>query len=46
MDYQAAIDDYTKVIELNPQNTAAYYNRGLAFIDKKTMAWLLPILRS
>lgn len=28
--YDAAIADFDKVIELNPENTHAYYNRGLA----------------
>ena len=29
-DYQGAIKDYTKAIELNPDAEGAYYNRGLA----------------
>jgi tetratricopeptide (TPR) repeat protein len=28
-DYQAAIEDYNRVIELNPNLALAYYNRGL-----------------
>ncbi len=28
--YQGAIDDYTKAIEINPQNAIAYNNRGIA----------------
>ena len=28
--YQGAIDDWTKTIEIYPQNAAAYYNRGNA----------------
>ena len=27
-DYQGAIDDFTKAIEIHPQNADAYYNRG------------------
>ena len=30
-DYQGAIDDWTKVIEVNPQEVDAYYNRGVVF---------------
>ena len=29
-DYQAAIADYSKAIEINPQLAPAYYNRGFA----------------
>jgi len=29
-DYQEAIKDYNKAIELNPKDAEAYYNRGLA----------------
>ena len=29
-DYNGAISDYTKAIELNPNYTKAYYNRGIA----------------
>ena len=29
-DYKGAIADYTKVIELQPADSDAYYNRGLA----------------
>ena len=29
-DYQGAIADYDKAIEINPQNAAYYYNRGYA----------------
>ena len=29
-DYQGAIDDWSKVIEVNPQEVDAYYNRGIA----------------
>jgi len=31
-DYQGAIEDYDKAIELNPKDAEAYYNRGLAKI--------------
>jgi tetratricopeptide (TPR) repeat protein len=31
--YQKAIDDYTKAIELNSKNAGAYYNRGIAYND-------------
>ena len=31
--YQGAIADYTRAIEINPQNVDAYYNRGLAKDD-------------
>ena len=31
--YQGAIADYTRAIEINPQNVDAYYNRGLAEDD-------------
>jgi Flp pilus assembly protein TadD len=27
--YQGAIDDFTKAIELNPENAEAYYRRGV-----------------
>ena len=29
-DYRGAIDDFSKAIELNPNDGGAYYNRGLA----------------
>ena len=28
--YQGAIDDWSKAIEINPQNATSYYNRGYA----------------
>ena len=31
--YQGAIDDYTKAIDVDPQNAYAYYNRGKAKYD-------------
>ena len=31
-DYKGAIADFTKAIELSPNNSDAYYNRGLAKI--------------
>jgi len=30
-DYSNAIKDYTEIIELDPQNSDAYFNRGLAY---------------
>jgi tetratricopeptide (TPR) repeat protein len=33
-DYDKAIADYTKAIEINPQSAEAYYNRGIAWYDK------------
>jgi tetratricopeptide (TPR) repeat protein len=33
-DYDKAIADYTKAIEINPQYASAYENRGLAWADK------------
>ena len=33
--YQGAIDDYTKSIEMNSQNADAYYNRGIAKYDSE-----------
>ena len=32
-DYRGAISDYSKAIELNPNDAAAYYNRGVAKHD-------------
>ncbi len=32
-DYQAALADYTRAIELNPQFAAAYWNRGISYYD-------------
>jgi len=29
-DYEGAIKDYDKAIEINPKHAEAYYNRGLA----------------
>ena len=34
-DYDKAVADYTKAIELNPQDAEAYNNRGAAFFQKK-----------
>jgi tetratricopeptide (TPR) repeat protein len=34
-DYDAAIPDYTKAIELNPKFTEAYNERGFAYFKKK-----------
>lgn len=33
-DYDCAVDNYTKAIELNPQYADAYYNRGVTYDDK------------
>ncbi len=30
-DYTGAITDFTKAIEINPENADIYYNRGLAY---------------
>jgi tetratricopeptide (TPR) repeat protein len=34
-DYDSAIADYSKVIQLNPKDYAAFNNRGLAYMDGK-----------
>jgi len=34
-EYDKAIADYTKAIEINPKYAKAYYNRGLAYYLKK-----------
>jgi tetratricopeptide (TPR) repeat protein len=34
-EYQKAVDDYGRVIELDPLYTIAYYNRGLAYKELK-----------
>lgn len=34
-EYDKAIVDYTKVIDVNPNSELAYYNRGIAWIAKK-----------
>jgi tetratricopeptide (TPR) repeat protein len=33
-DYEKAIVDYSKAIELNPSDALAYYNRGLDYHNK------------
>ena len=33
-DYDGAIADFTKAIELDPKYATAYYNRGSAYDDK------------
>ncbi len=33
-DYDRAIADYTKVIEIDPRNAMAYHNRGVAYTRK------------
>lgn len=33
-DYDCAVENYTKVIELNPHDALAYNNRGLAYTNK------------
>jgi tetratricopeptide (TPR) repeat protein len=33
-DYDQAIQDFTKAIELNPRNGVVYYNRGVAYGEK------------
>ena len=35
-DYQGAIADYDKAIELNPKDVRAYYNRGVAKSDSSS----------
>ena len=32
-DYEGAISDFNKAIEINPNNAEAYYNRGFAKIN-------------
>ncbi len=32
--YDKAISDYTKAIEINPSYAKAYYNRGVAYIKE------------
>ena len=32
--YDKAISDFTKAIELNPKSAEAYYRRGIAYVDK------------
>lgn len=34
-EYDLAVNDYNKAIELNPQDISVYLNRGLAFYNKK-----------
>ena len=34
-DYKGAIEDYTKVIEINPNYAIAYYNRGISKAELK-----------
>ena len=34
-DYYGAISDYTKAIEINPNDAKAYYNRGIAKANVK-----------
>lgn len=34
-EYDRAIADYSKAIELNPKYAEAYYNRGVDYYDKK-----------
>ena len=33
--HDLALTDYTKVLELEPNNLFAYHNRGIAYINKK-----------
>jgi len=33
-DYDLAISDFTKAIEINPRDAEAYYNRGVAYYHK------------
>lgn len=35
--YDQAIADYNKAIELNPKYATAYYNRGVAYVKKKNL---------
>lgn len=37
-DYESAVGDYNKAVELNPSDTSAYLNRGLAFFNRKDYA--------
>ncbi len=34
-EYNRAIEDYTKAIEIDSRNSAAYFNRGLAYNKKE-----------
>ena len=36
-DLQGAIADYSKAIEINPQDASAYYNRGIAKYQKRDL---------
>jgi tetratricopeptide (TPR) repeat protein len=33
-DYDRAIVDYSKIIEINPQDACAHYDRGVAYVKK------------
>ena len=33
-DYDTAIDVYSQIIALEPEDSDTYYNRGLAYLDK------------
>lgn len=34
-DYDTAIRDFTRAIEIDPNNATTFYNRGLAYVEKK-----------
>ena len=40
--YKQAMEDYTRVIELNPSIPEAYYNRGLAYYNLKNYNKAIP----
>ena len=33
-EYDKAISDFTRALEINPKDEAAYYNRGIAYVGK------------
>jgi len=41
-EYDQAISDYTKAIEINPRFAATYYNRGLAYQNKAEYDQAIP----
>ncbi|MCP4353211.1 MAG: tetratricopeptide repeat protein [Desulfobacterales bacterium] len=45
-EYDSAIEDYSRAIEINPKFVEAYYSRGFTYLDKGMMLFLKKSLKN